>query len=41
MNSFQASPIDIPPKHNGDTRTAAVRERIRYRANKVAGSGAG
>jgi hypothetical protein len=39
--SDQASPIDIAPRHSGETLTPAVLERTRYRPNSVGGSSAG
>jgi hypothetical protein len=41
LTPAQASPMDMAPKHSGDTLTPAVLERIRYRPSSVGGSGAG
>ena len=41
MKLFHDSPIDMPPRHSGETRTPAVLERTLYRPNSVGGSGAG
>jgi hypothetical protein len=37
----QASPMDMAPRHSGDTRTPAVLDRILYRPSSVGGAGAG
>lgn len=37
----QAPPSDIAPKHSGDTRSAAVGERMRFLPSADLGSGAG
>jgi hypothetical protein len=41
MKELKASPMLIAPKHNGETRTPAVVERMRYRPSSVGGSGQG
>lgn len=38
--SFHASPIDMAPSWRGETRTAAVEDRIRYLPSSLGGSGA-
>lgn len=37
----QASPMDMPPRQRGETRTPAVGERMRYRPSSVWGWAAG
>ena len=41
MKSFHAVPRFIAPRQSGETRTAALGERIRYRLSRPFASGGG